>query len=70
MLRGELIGLRARHEADRIQIETLSDNLPMIKAAQRAGFTQEGVLRETGRMLDGFVAETVLGPLADESVAA
>jgi RimJ/RimL family protein N-acetyltransferase len=30
----------------RLQIETLADNDAMLHAAERAGFTREGVLRE------------------------
>ncbi|HEY3753079.1 MAG TPA: GNAT family protein [Pseudonocardiaceae bacterium] len=54
----------------RIQLETAADNHPMIKSAEQAGFTKEGVLRDAGWILGRFVGETVLGMLAGEWVAA
>jgi RimJ/RimL family protein N-acetyltransferase len=101
-LRGDLVRLRARHDADvsvldtelrpafrgkglatdtvrvlcnygrtvlglhRIQLETAADNHPMTRAAERAGCTKEGVLRDTGWVLGKFVGEAVFGILADE----
>lgn len=53
----------------RIQLETLADNHPMIKAAERAGFTKEGVVRST-RVLGGFADEALYGILVDEWTAA
>lgn len=48
----------------RLQLETLADNQPMIRAAISAGFTEEGRLRES-RWVDGvFVDEAVFGRLA------
>ncbi|MEU9041841.1 MULTISPECIES: GNAT family protein [unclassified Kitasatospora] len=50
----------------RLQMETLADNEPMLGAARRAGFTVEGTLR-AGHWADGaFVDQTVLGLLAGE----
>lgn len=54
----------------RIQIETVADNYPMIKAAERAGFTKEAVLREAGWVLGQFAGEAILGILVDEWAAA
>jgi RimJ/RimL family protein N-acetyltransferase len=53
----------------RIQIETVADNHPMIRAAERAGFTKEGVVRGT-KVLGGFADEAVFGILVDEWTAA
>ncbi|HEY3753078.1 MAG TPA: GNAT family protein [Pseudonocardiaceae bacterium] len=50
----------------RIQIETLADNHPMIKAAEQAGFTKEGILRDAGWDTGGFVGEAVFGILVHE----
>jgi RimJ/RimL family protein N-acetyltransferase len=56
-------GTRGLH---RLQLETLADNQPMIKAATRVGFTHEGTLRG-GAWVDGaFADEVVLGLLAPE----
>jgi RimJ/RimL family protein N-acetyltransferase len=50
----------------RLQIETLSDNLAMVKAATRAGFTVEGTLRRSAWVYGAFADETILGLLAAE----
>jgi RimJ/RimL family protein N-acetyltransferase len=50
----------------RLQVDTLSDNEPMIRAAQRAGFVSEGITRRSAWVAGTFVNETVLGLLADE----
>jgi RimJ/RimL family protein N-acetyltransferase len=50
----------------RLQIETLSDNLAMIKAATRAGFTVEGTLRHSAWVYGAFADETILGLLSGE----
>lgn len=50
----------------RLQIETLSDNLPMIRAATRAGFTVEGTLRRFAWVYGAFADEIILGLLAGE----
>jgi RimJ/RimL family protein N-acetyltransferase len=47
----------------RLQLETLADNAPMIRAAQRAGFTIEGTLREAAWVDGRFHDEVVLGRL-------
>jgi RimJ/RimL family protein N-acetyltransferase len=48
----------------RLQIETLADNAAMIRAATRAGFTQEGVLRRSAWVNGDFADEVILGQLA------
>lgn len=51
----------------RLQLETLADNEPMIRAAARVGFVEEGRLRSS-RWVDGsFVDELLFGLLAGES---
>ncbi|HEX2903564.1 MAG TPA: GNAT family protein, partial [Jatrophihabitans sp.] len=50
----------------RLAIETLSDNEPMIRAAQRAGFTREGTLRQAGWVNGRWRDEAIFGLLADE----
>ncbi|MER7754760.1 GNAT family protein [Kitasatospora sp. NPDC097643] len=50
----------------RLQIETLTDNEPMIRAARAAGFTVEGTLRASAWVCGEFVDQTVLGLLARE----
>lgn len=50
----------------RLQIETLTDNAPMIAAAARAGFTREGTLRRSTWVYGAYADEAVLGLLADE----
>lgn len=50
----------------RLQIETLSDNLPMIKAATRSGFTLEGTLRRSAWVYGAFADEAILGLLSEE----
>lgn len=52
----------------RLQVETLADNAPMIAAATKAGFTIEGTLRRSAWVYGAFVDEVVLGLLADEWV--
>ena len=56
-------GIRGLH---RLQIETLSDNLPMLKAATRAGFTVEGTLRRSAWVCGAFVDEVIMGRLSGE----
>jgi RimJ/RimL family protein N-acetyltransferase len=49
----------------RLQLETLADNEPMIRAATQAGFIEEGRLR-AARWVDGeFVDELVFGRVLD-----
>ncbi|MER7769456.1 GNAT family protein [Kitasatospora sp. NPDC096140] len=50
----------------RLQLETLADNTPMIRAATGAGFTAEGRLRGAAWACGEFVDQVVLGLLAEE----
>lgn len=50
----------------RLQIETLTDNTPMIAAATRAGFTREGTLRHSAWVYGAYADEAILGLLANE----
>ncbi|WP_380282989.1 GNAT family N-acetyltransferase [Kitasatospora purpeofusca] len=50
----------------RLQVDTLADNLPMIKAATAAGFVLEGTLRRAAWVYGAFEDEVVLGLLASE----
>jgi RimJ/RimL family protein N-acetyltransferase len=50
----------------RLQIETLADNYAMLKAAERSGFTREGLVRDAAWVMGEFADEVVLGLLADE----
>ena len=49
----------------RLQLETLADNEPMIRAAGRAGFVEEGRLRGSRWVDGGFVDELVFARLTD-----
>jgi RimJ/RimL family protein N-acetyltransferase len=49
----------------RLQIETLADNMAMIKAATSNAFTMEGTFRKSAWVDGAFVDEVVLGRLAD-----
>jgi RimJ/RimL family protein N-acetyltransferase len=51
---------------NRLQLETLADNAPMIAAAKRAGFVPEGTLRQAGWVNGVFADEVILGQLASE----
>ncbi|MGZ4371513.1 MAG: GNAT family N-acetyltransferase [Gaiellaceae bacterium] len=51
---------------NRLQLETTADNQPMIRAALRAGFQEEGVLRQANWVLGDFVDAAVLGLLATD----
>jgi RimJ/RimL family protein N-acetyltransferase len=51
---------------NRLQMETLADNAPMIAAAKRAGFVPEGRLRRSGWVNGEFCDEIILGQLASE----
>ncbi|WP_315903600.1 GNAT family N-acetyltransferase [Streptomyces rhizosphaerihabitans] len=44
----------------RLRIETLTDNTPMIAAAARAGFTREGTLRRSAWVYGAYADEAVL----------
>ncbi|MDX3077476.1 GNAT family protein [Streptomyces sp. MI02-7b] len=50
----------------RLQIETLADNAPMVAAATAAGFVREGTLRRSAWVYGAFADEAVLGLLASE----
>lgn len=50
----------------RLQIDTLSDNEAMLRAARRLGFAVEGVRRHSAWVWGAFEDETVLGLLAHE----
>ncbi|MER7182666.1 GNAT family protein [Streptomyces hyaluromycini] len=50
----------------RLQIETLSDNTAMLRAAERNGFVREGVLRSSAWVMGEFLDEVLLGLLARE----
>ena len=50
----------------RLQIETLSDNEPMLRTAESAGFTREGVLRQAAWAEGAFLDEVILGLLAED----
>lgn len=52
----------------RLQVETLADNAPMIAAAKRAGFTIEGTLRRAAWAYGAYFDEIVLGLLVHEWV--
>jgi RimJ/RimL family protein N-acetyltransferase len=45
----------------RLQIETLSDNAAMIRAAEKSGFAVEGTLSESGWVMGKFQDEVILG---------
>ena len=53
----------------RLSLETLSDNLAMIAAAESAGFRREGVFREAAWVDGDFLDEVVFGLLANRSSA-
>jgi RimJ/RimL family protein N-acetyltransferase len=50
----------------RVGLETLADNPAMIRAAERAGFTREGALREAQWALGSFVDLVQFGRLAGD----
>ncbi|GLX18775.1 GNAT family N-acetyltransferase [Streptomyces lavendulae] len=50
----------------RMQIETLADNVAMLRAAESNGFVREGVLRSSAWVLGEFLDEVVLGLLAKD----
>jgi RimJ/RimL family protein N-acetyltransferase len=54
------------HGLRRLQIETLSDNVAMLGAAERNGFVREGVLRSASWVMGEFVDEVLLGLLVQE----
>ncbi len=50
----------------RLQVETLADNEAMLRAAAGAGFTREGVLRQSAWVSGAFTDEVLLGQLVSE----
>lgn len=50
----------------RLQIETLSDNAAMLRAADRNGFVREGVLRSSAWVMGEFLDEVLLGLLVQD----
>ena len=50
----------------RLQIETITDNHAMIAAAEKAGFTREGILRDDAWVLGEFVSDVIYGLLDSE----
>ncbi len=50
----------------RLQIETLTDNTPMLAAAARVGFTREGTLRRSTWAYGAYADEAILGLLAND----
>ncbi|MDH6214314.1 GNAT family N-acetyltransferase [Streptomyces pseudovenezuelae] len=50
----------------RLQIETLSDNAAMLRAAEHHGFVREGVLRSAAWVMGEFLDEVLLGLLIQE----
>ena len=50
----------------RLQLETLSDNEAMLRAAERNGFVREGVLRSSAWVMGEFLDEVLLGLLAQD----
>ena len=51
---------------NRLQVETVADNEPMIQAATRAGFRSEGLLRRSCWANGSFLDEMILGQLSEE----
>jgi RimJ/RimL family protein N-acetyltransferase len=56
----EVLGLH------RLQMETLSENVPMVRAAERVGFRSEGAIRDAVWSMGAFHDEVVLSLLAQE----
>ncbi|MEV7418343.1 GNAT family protein [Streptomyces sp. NPDC089919] len=50
----------------RLQVETLTDNAAMIRAAEKAGFVREGVRRRAGWVYGQWKDEVILGLLAED----
>jgi RimJ/RimL family protein N-acetyltransferase len=64
---GTDVAVRSLH---RLQIETLADNMAMIRAATAAGFVLEGTLRAAAWIMGEFADEVVYGLLAEDWQAA
>ncbi|MFF2659956.1 GNAT family N-acetyltransferase [Kitasatospora sp. NPDC058032] len=70
-LAGDLVRLLCRYGftvrgLQRLQVETMAGNVPMIKAATGAGFVVEGTLRRAAWVCGAFEDEVILGLLASE----
>ncbi|MBA3842578.1 MAG: GNAT family N-acetyltransferase [Actinobacteria bacterium] len=70
-LAGETLALLCRYGFEvrglnRLQLETLSDDEPMIRTALSAGFTEEGRLRSSRSLGGSFADEVVFGLLASD----
>jgi RimJ/RimL family protein N-acetyltransferase len=50
----------------RLQIETLTDNAPMVATALATGFTREGTLRRAAWVYGAFADEAIFGLLVEE----
>ncbi|MFI9596352.1 GNAT family N-acetyltransferase [Nonomuraea sp. NPDC052265] len=50
----------------RLQIETLADNVAMLRSAERNGFVREGVLRSSNWVMGRFLDQVLLGLLVHE----
>ncbi|MFC7330514.1 GNAT family N-acetyltransferase [Marinactinospora rubrisoli] len=50
----------------RLQIETLADNVAMLRSAERNGFVCEGVLRSSAWVMGEFLDEVLLGLLVQD----
>jgi RimJ/RimL family protein N-acetyltransferase len=50
----------------RLQLETLTDNHAMIAAAERAGFSREGVTRSSGWVNGRWADDVIFGLLDTE----
>ena len=50
----------------RLQIETLADNNPMLRSSEHNGFVREGVLRSSAWVMGEFLDEVLLGLLAQD----
>ncbi|MER5866337.1 GNAT family protein [Kitasatospora sp. NPDC002040] len=50
----------------RVQLETLADNEPMIRAAEGVGFVREALLRRAAWVDGEFLDEVILGLLAED----
>ncbi|MEU4228479.1 GNAT family protein [Nonomuraea sp. NPDC026600] len=50
----------------RLQIETLSDNVAMLRSAEHNGFVREGVLRSSAWVMGEFLDEVLLGLLVQD----
>lgn len=50
----------------RLQIETLTENAPMLAAAAKVGFTREGTLRRSAWVYGAYKDEAILGLLTNE----